>query len=325
MSTTTKTHVDLFSGIGGFALAARNYDVKTIAFCEKDKYCQRVLVKNFGAVISDTKGKRERKLSKRQGNQGERKANIGRCGEVRIEPEIKRFDGKRFAGVWLLTGGFPCQPYSVAGDQRGSEDDRALWPEMFRIVSEARPTWVIGENVAGFIAMELDNCISDLESIGYEVQAFVIPACAVDAKHRRDRVWIIAHANQTMANAGSQRRNGRRFCEIRNNRNSKNSKTQRRPKTKTVTGLCEAVSNNALQRLQGKRQTGGGSTNENGKEKISLRNDGDGRIWEPEPNVGRVVNGVPARMDRLKGLGNAIVPQVAEEIIKAIIEIEQGI
>lgn len=94
----------------------------------------------------------------------------------------------------LLTGGFPCQPFSTAGKQRGTADDRYLWPEMLKIISEARPNWIIGENVAGIVRMELDNCISDLEAKGYECQPFIIPACAKDAPHRRDRVWIIAHS-----------------------------------------------------------------------------------------------------------------------------------
>lgn len=95
--------------------------------------------------------------------------------------------------VDVVSGGFPCQPFSVAGKRRGKEDDRFLWPEMLRIIKELRPAWVVGENVAGIISMAIDQVLSDLESIGYTCQAFVIPACAVDAPHRRDRCAIVAY------------------------------------------------------------------------------------------------------------------------------------
>jgi len=157
-----KIHVDLFSGIGGFSLGLERAGFKTVVFCEQDKFCQKVLNKHWP--------------------------------EIPIEPDIKTFDGKKYAGAFILTGGFPCQPFSCAGKRRGKEDERALWPEMFRVIQEVRPTWIIGENVAGFIGMGLDDSISDLEREGYSVQAFIIPACAVNAPHRRDRVWICAHS-----------------------------------------------------------------------------------------------------------------------------------
>ena len=155
------THIDLFSGIGGFALAADwtwgKENVNHI-FCEIEPFAQKVLKKHWP--------------------------------DAPIHSDIKEFkyDG---ATPLILTGGFPCQPFSVAGKQRGAEDDRALWPEMLRVIQETRPDWIIGENVSGFVKMGLDGCISDLEGLGYDVQPMVIPACAVGAKHRRDRVWII--------------------------------------------------------------------------------------------------------------------------------------
>jgi DNA-cytosine methyltransferase len=147
--------------IGGFSLGLERAGFKTVVFCEQDKFCQKVLKKHWPGVP--------------------------------IEPDIKTFDGKKYAGAFILTGGFPCQPFSCAGKRRGKEDDRALWPEMFRVIQEVRPHWIIGENVAGFIGMGLDESISDLEREGYSVQAFIIPACAVNAPHRRDRVWIVAN------------------------------------------------------------------------------------------------------------------------------------
>ena len=168
------TVLDLFSGIGGFSLGLERAGMQTVAFCENDKFCQKVLAKHWP--------------------------------DIPIHENIEELDGRQYRGtIQLICGGFPCQPYSVAGDQRGAEDDRALWPEMLRVIREVEPAWVIGENVSGIINMELDNVLSDLENSGYSCQTFVIPACAVDAPHRRDRVWIIAsHANLKSKPDGSQ-------------------------------------------------------------------------------------------------------------------------
>ena len=154
------THLDLFSGIGGFALAAKWNGYRTLAFCDNEPYAQAVLKKHWP--------------------------------DVPCHQDIREVRGELYAGVTLLTGGFPCQPFSDVGRKRGQADDRYLWPEMFRVICEARPTWVLGENVAGIKNMALDQALSDLEGESYEVQSFVIPACAVNAPHRRDRVWICA-------------------------------------------------------------------------------------------------------------------------------------
>lgn len=158
-----KTHLDLFSGIGGFALAANLAGFKTIGFCEKDNYCQKILKKHWP--------------------------------DIAINDDIKTFSASKYLGVDLLTGGFPCQPYSLAGTQQ-NDDDRKLWPEMLRVIQECQPTWIIGENVPGIINLALDGIITDLEKEGYEVQSFIIPACAVNAPHKRDRVWIVAHTKR---------------------------------------------------------------------------------------------------------------------------------
>lgn len=158
----TPRHIDLFSGIGGFALAAHWAGFATEVFCEQDEFCQKVLSRHWPAVP--------------------------------IVSDIRKFDGRAYAGADLLTGGFPCQPFSCAGKQRGDQDDRFLWPEMLRVIREAKPAWIVGENVAGIISMALDGVLSDLENEGYATQAFVLPACAVNAPHKRDRVWIVAHA-----------------------------------------------------------------------------------------------------------------------------------
>jgi len=162
MARMTPRHIDLFSGIGGFALAARWAGYQTEVFCEQDAFCQRVLKKHWP--------------------------------DVPVVGDIFEFDGSAYRGADLLTGGFPCQPYSCAGKRGGDSDDRALWPEMRRVISEARPRWIVAENVTGIISMALDGVLSDLEGEGYEVQTVIVPACAVNAPHRRDRVWIVAHA-----------------------------------------------------------------------------------------------------------------------------------
>ena len=161
-----------------------------------------------------------------------------RSDRVRIFGNIFDLDGADFAGVSLITGGFPCQPFSVAGKRRGAADDRAIWPQMFRVISEARPAWVLGENVPGIIPMELDNVLSDLEGIGYATRAFVIPACAVDARHRRDRVWMAS-------NVAGRDRSARVTCAERTRtwfhrlrRSKRRNSTCIRRRVNFVSGCC---------------------------------------------------------------------------------------
>jgi len=294
-----KKLLDLFSGIGGFSLAASWCGIETIGFVEIDKFCQKVLRKHWSGVP--------------------------------IYDDITKFDGREFRGTAdIVSGGFPCQPFSCAGKRKGKADDRYLWPEMLRVISEVRPRWVIGENVAGFINMGLDDCISDLEGLQYEVQAFVIPACAVNAPHRRDRVWIVAHnegnrwncqAQQELDGEAGQRESGCRFDHSRQDVADAEGRT-------IGTRLCES------------RQTeigGGRSGDGGGKDAVcksisrgccgeswrgAREESADGCWWSTEPDVGRVAHGVSNRVDRLKSLGNAIVPQVAFQIFKAIMEVE---
>ena len=188
------THASLFSGIGAAELAAVWMGWTNLFHCEVDGFCNKILDYWFNDSIA--------------------------YGDIR-QTDFRPWRGK----VDVLTGGFPCQPFSVAGCRKGTEDDRYLWPEMLRAVSEIRPSWVVGENVAGLITMVqpgseakvaaegdmygeshlfrknqhyvLYDIIRSLESVGYEVQPFVIPACAVGAPHRRDRIWIVAHRTDT--------------------------------------------------------------------------------------------------------------------------------
>ena len=160
--------LSLFSGIGGFELGLERAGMECVGQVEIDDYCNKVLEKHWPNV------KRER--------------------------DIRNVTGETFGAVGLICGGFPCQPFSVAGKQAGKGDDRYLWPEMLRVIEAYRPTWVIGENVAGIISMALDTVISEMERIGYEVQCFIIPASGVNARHRRDRVWIVAYSDERRRN-----------------------------------------------------------------------------------------------------------------------------
>jgi DNA (cytosine-5)-methyltransferase 1 len=231
----------------------------------------------------------------------------------RVFSDIRTLSGHdEFAGVSLVTGGFPCQPFSCAGKRRGTADDRHLWPEMLRVIAEARPAWVLGENVAGIINMELDTVLSDLEGIGYACRPFVIPACGVDARHRRNRVWIVAHRDEPR----SQGRNGKelRKCAAQRAAGARDSSLADTAHNGHArrSRLCPdqqcALSAEQIHRCGDSGWTG---------ESCRCGEDRPAR-WLPEPDVGRVAHGIPARVDRLRGLGNAIVPQVAFQILSAI-------
>ncbi len=298
-------HIDLFSGIGGFALAARWAGFKTVCFVEIEPYAQEIIKQNFGAVADAEYGSVHNGTwnAGREGGQWTSERSItGNC-RPRIYGDIRGFDGTRYRGATLLTGGFPCQPFSQAGLRKGAADDRALWPEMFRVIREARPDWVVGENVAGFVTMELDNCISDLEREGYAVQPLIIPACAVDARHRRDRVWIVGHAARNeqrglrRARIGIESAGALRNAGLKSENVADTEDSNRRRSDRTDDG--------------GRRDT---QARRRGEQSGGFQH------WLPEPDVGRVANGIPRRVDRLKGLGNAIVPQVAYEILRVIAE-----
>lgn len=277
------SHGSLFSGIGGFDLAAAWMGWTNVFQCEKDEWCRKVLAKNF----PDTKR----------------------------HTDIKEFNAKEYEGrIDVISGGFPCQPFSVAGKQKGKDDDRYLWEEMLRVVNDVKPSCIVGENVTGIIGMALDTVLFDLEAQGYTTETFIIPACGKNAWHKRDRGWIVAYTNSI-----------RRYYEQEENReliyNEKwdsEVKEQSRKQQQCRTGESSIIF----------PDTGSTGCKEQwqsiaAREKFFAPQCNS--WWEVEPGMGRVVDGLPRRVDRLKGLGNAIVPQVAFEIFKAVGAVLTGI
>jgi DNA (cytosine-5)-methyltransferase 1 len=332
----SKFHLDLFSGIGGFAIAAQACGYTTIGFCEREPYAQQILKERFGAVLADAESQREHGEHGDTGGEGSsrHKSKPKPASRVpRLHDDIFTLDGSEYAGVDLLTGGFPCQPFSVAGKRRGAEDDRAIWPEMLRVIREAKPNWIIGENVAGIVSMELDNILSDVESLGYSAWPLVIPACAVDARHRRDRVWIVAHAGHLCGRGRAEPTREERAETSNSGAKLADSegaglegREQHGPQLESKLGLgqggiaSEAMANTLRCGRPGQGQSINAEHSAAAGDGQAAQPGDGGRPaqWLPEPELGRVAHGIPNRAHRLRGLGNAIVPQVAEEIIRAI-------
>jgi DNA (cytosine-5)-methyltransferase 1 len=453
------THIDLFSGIGGFALSARWAGIKTVQFVEIDPFCQKVLQKNFkGVPIWDdiktftvdtyTEGARQLRTAQHE-NDGE-DSNRGRGFDPTdihkdIAHDIKTFTNANWNGLqeqraeqqtggnrqlyetssnseggkpreqtesegwknigggnsegrpFLLTGGFPCQPFSCAGKRRGKEDDRYLWEEMLRVIKEFKPTWIIGENVNGIRSMEfqdgvselegdtiiqedgngdytnvLDGICDSLEAIGYEVQPVIIPACAVNAPHRRDRVWIVAHSTNSRVEGLRQERENPVFQNTGIiSEGSGNTETEERGNGQSI--LAENVSRRPISNrgfggiiapdtepegLQGHfqqqtKQTGAycrcladchaPDTEHNqaarhgqdgGRVLPITESEGlnNGNQWEQDwysvalrTCVRGVDDGVSRGVDRtnrLKSLGNSVVPMIPFLLMKAILEVE---
>lgn len=243
--------------------------------------------------------------------------------------DIKELDATAYAGrVDILTGGFPCQPYSLAGKRKGKEDERHLWPEMLRVVRECAPRYVVGENVRGLVGwndgLVFEEVCSDLEAEGYAVQPFLLPACGVGAPHRRDRVWFVAYAHDKGRSDG-HRQVQRADGEVR----------QRDDRSEP----CDASGGNASdtdnKRLQGGKVTGG--IEQSGKERKQQFAGCVRPTWQNFPTVPPVCggdDGLPKELDgitfskwrreSIKAYGNAIVPQVALQIFRAIEQYENG-
>lgn len=285
--------LDLFSGIGGFSLGLESTGgFETVAFCEIDPFCQKVLNKHWP--------------------------------KVPIYNDIREVNYN--GAIDVICGGFPCQPFSVAGKRKGKEDNRYLWPEMFNIIKKHRPSWVIGENVTGIIEMGLQQAILDLESEGYEVQCFIIPACAVDAPHRRDRVWIIAHTESTDPNSFGRNNGGdnRQERQVHNDQHGSNTQTQSE-RSERQSRACEIPTDATdPDGFGSQRRALTGSGTKRASEKL-FRGYIKRELWSdwqnsiPSPRICRSDDGISDRTYRLKALGNAVVPQLVEEIGNAIL------
>jgi DNA (cytosine-5)-methyltransferase 1 len=343
------THLSLFSGIGGLDLAAEWAGFESVGQCEWADYPTKVLEKHW--------------------------PDVPRWRDIRTLNGASFYERTNRRTVDIISGGFPCQPFSVAGKQRGKDDDRYLWPEMVRVIEELRPSWVVGENVAGIINMALDTVLSDLEAAGYTVRTFVIPACSVNAPHQRYRTAIVAYASgngYSRAQSNWKTNNDKEWnCQAHEQgRRTKLDATFESSEviSNTDCSRCQKfntsritdqqgfgggndyegyVSNTNGERLQAegsKQQTAGitGNSQTNGtvcntasqglqdgaekplgryrEKQESKRSD----WWAAEPGVGRVANGVPNRVDRIKCLGNAVVPAQFYPVFQAIADIEMN-
>ena len=313
--------LDLFSGIGGFArgLEATNF-FNTTCFVEQDPYCQAVLKHHWPdvPVLGDIRSV-----------QGP---------DLPIRPDV-------------ICGGFPCQPFSHAGKQQAQDDPRHLWPEMFRLIRECRPTWVVGENVIGLVQLGLDEVLSDLEGEGYATRTFNIPACAVGAPHIRQRLWIVAHADSESEPDGAfdgnerQRQLGFDFVADAEDADRGQQHQSRGGMAGQHAVQREGSENSAGHTCRGSYGRGHvADATDNGprwREQLTQGGQGKGHVsdagcgggqgpwsevggrtpqawWEFEPEVGRLAHGVSNRVSQLRALGNTIIPQIAEEIGYAI-------
>ena len=323
--------VDLFAGFGGFSLAGHWLGWETLMFCENASYPKKVLKKNFpGIAIHD---------------------DINNLTKEIIEKEFIRKYGYYDPDELIFTAGVPCQPASQAGKREGTKDHRWLWDPTLRIVREVKPSYAVFENVPGLLNLEdgkpFEEILNALESYGYEVESFVIPACSVGAWHRRYRVWIIAHSNINSKSNVSvnerprQRKLGKNVTDTDTGfSNGQEEKIQTRGDASNI-GIKNVTDNNKFNDDNSGSGTGKISqfktsrifkntpdTQKQGLEGANAKGDTPARgrnlqflgrdWWTVEPELGRVAHGISDRVERIKGLGNAIVPQLVFEIFKAI-------
>ena len=313
------THLSLFSGIGGLDLAAEWAGFHTVGQCEWADYPTKILEKHW--------------------------PDVPRWRDIRTLTKENFYERTGLRTVDVISGGFPCQPFSTAGKRRGKEDDRYLWPEMLRVIEEIRPTWIVGENVAGIINMALDQVLSDLEEQGYETRAVVFPACGVDATHRRDRVCIVGWSGRQTGLLRADTQDAK-HTDLRKSETA----TQEQPKPYRLRSDVADAQSDRLQGVRSSREQERGTRLEKGESKRRCHvHDAEG--WTVEPGMGRsfdglsvwmdgvrsrwangtweegiprIVSGVPNRVGRLKAIGNAVVPQQFYPVFRAIADIENG-
>jgi len=279
-------HLDLFSGIGGFSLGLeRTGGFQTVAFCDSDKKTHLVLKKHWP--------------------------------NVPIFDDVSTLKGKDLGTVEIITGGFPCQDLSVAGKGAGLAGARSgLWWQFHRLIEETQPKYVIAENVAVLRSRGLDQVLRSLHQIGYDAEWHCIPASAVGAPHQRDRIWIVAYPNGDDRRSGSSAEPHQRQAWMESRRSGERFSER---ETEQALAYSESVGLEGFGiRTIGTEQ----------KESLPTRsgcivraiNKSD--FWEVEPQLGRVADGIPNRVDRLKQLGNSLVPQIPELIGYAILKNE---
>jgi DNA (cytosine-5)-methyltransferase 1 len=331
------THGSLFSGIGGFDLAAEWMGWENVFHCEYDPFCQKVLKHHFP--------------------------------NSKLYEDIKTFDATNYSGrIDILTGGFPCQPFSNAGLRKGTEDDRHLWPQMLRVIKEISPRYIVGENVSGLLnwsgGLVFEEVCADLETEGYEVTPFILPAAGKNAPHRRDRIWFVAYRNESSTGTdvrrmpeSSEEIRGRKESFVprplcsdgdasdteggRNNRKRFGKIKQRREKGNK--GFGTNIHHELIDKgkvwdapdTESKRLEGGRVQD---RFTYSVCEREQETNWENFPTVPPICggdDGLPKELDgitfpkwrkeSIKAYGNAIVPQVAHEIFKAIQKMEESV
>ena len=327
-------HLSLFSGIGGFDLAAEWMGWENVAHCEFNPFARRILKHYWPNANAHT--------------------------DITLTNFLP-YNGK----IDIITGGFPCQPFSVAGSGNGTDDPRYLWPEMFRAVREVRPRWVVAENVRGLISwnegLVFDTVYADLESEGFEVWPFILPACAVNAPHRRERIWFVAHtaggrscgtpgegvisaegqnakraeqpgerrevrpaanAESMRINRAQEHENGNRQSGERRRRNPDNvGEIQRRDVITNADGGGREQVCNKLQR----GQSDGNRVNANHQQNVWHSFPTQSPVCGGNDGVSRELDGITFskwRNETIKAYGNAIVPQVAFQIFQSIAAFE---
>ena len=288
------SHVDLCSGIGGFALGFQWAGLsKPVLFCDIEPWSRKILKKHWPDVPIATDVK-----------------------ELANDPD------RNVPDCDILTAGYPCQPFSHAGKRLGQEDDRHIWPYLLQIVAQKRPAWCCFENVYGHVSMGLDQVLLDLEGQGYATRPFIVPACAVDAPHRRDRVFVIAKDVSDTDSAGQQQSNQEMAREPSEQSDSGGVQPGQTMADTSVRELQRRGQEQVYEQPDIQMQSGRGSQGEPPQRSTlsGLGGMADGiPRWLDEPrDTPRTVAGVKGRADRLKGLGNAIVPQIAQKIGEAI-------
>jgi len=297
-------------------------------FVEYDPFCQAILKKHYpnstihGDIrqfITDTEHQRPAQP------------------EYEKQSRCEKGLSERYPGTFILTGGFPCQPFSVAGRRKGTADDRYLWPEMFRAIQLYKPTWVIAENVRGFVTwsdgMVFERTCADLESEGYEVQPFIIPACAVQAPHQRERVWIVAHSIDNRQGGEDRGVDGAQDSLPQEYREEHSTTWE----PERADSDRENVQLTPHTRRERRQQRGNEDIRPEGQESERQDSERSSSKWDRDWREvalatcnDRVDDGLPRKLDRvtisasrhrkerLKACGNAIVPQVAEVIMRSI-------